>query len=377
MLKGIRVLDFTRLLPGPYATQILADLGAEVIKIEEPISGDYTRNSTVRTVDGNSYGFHALNRGKKSVSLNLKKQSDKIKCDKLIATSDVVIESFRPGVMKKLGFDPKQLLQKYPSLIICSISGYGQTGPNHMRAGHDINYISKAGLTALMKTPTLPPAQIADICGGSFPAALQIIAALYYRQNNGNKGNIIDVSMTDCSYALGIYPQTMVQNTREKMSGGKFYLCGAVPCYNIYECKDGFISVGALEPKFWRSCCLEILNAKHLISKGLVMGKLCEKVKGQVTEIFKSKTCKEWEPIIAKSDCCVEVIPLVENVQNDPQLIARDLNIKVNVRNKKKNKSQIITVPKSPLNMLYGVEFQNKPAPAKIGEHNDEILSKL
>ena len=190
MLKGIRVLDFTRLLPGPYATQILADLGAEVIKVEEPIKGDYTRKSLTQAIDGNSFGFHALNRGKKSVSLNLKKQSDKLLCHKLISTADVVIESFRPGVMKKLGFAPQDLLIKHPSLIICSISGYGQTGPNHMRAGHDINYISKAGLTWLIKTPSLAPAQIADLCGGSFPAALQIIAALYYRQNNGNKGTL-------------------------------------------------------------------------------------------------------------------------------------------------------------------------------------------
>ena len=204
MLKGIRVLDFTRLLPGPYATQILADLGAEVIKIEEPIAGDYTRKDPLQCVDGNSYGFHALNRGKKSVSLNLKKESDRIKCEKLIATADVLIESFRPGVMKKLGFDPHELHKKYPSLIICSISGYGQNGPQHLRAGHDINYISRAGLLGLMQKPSLPPAQIADLCGGSFPAAMQIIAALYYRQNNNNQGNIIDVSMTDCSYALGM-----------------------------------------------------------------------------------------------------------------------------------------------------------------------------
>ena len=221
--------------------------------------------------------------------------------------------------MKKLGFAPQDLLIKYPSLIICSIGGYGQTGPNHMRAGHDINYISKAGLTGLMKTPSLPTAQIVDLCGGSFPAALQIIAALYYRQNNGNKGNIIDVSMTDCSYALGIYPQTMVLNTDAEMSG-------AVPCYHVYQCKNGYISVSALETKFWRKCCTEILNAKHLISKGLFTGVMGEKVKTEVTDIFKQKT---WEPIIAQSDCCAEVVHLVENVQNDPQLIARDFNVRV------------------------------------------------
>eukprot|EP01084_Bolivina_argentea_P120800 214158_1 len=175
--------------------------------------------------------------------------------------------------MSKLGFDPKKLLKKYPSLIYCSISGYGQTGPNRLRAGHDINYISKAGLTGLLENPSLPPAQIADLCGGAFPAALQIIAALYYRQNNNNKGNIIDVSMTDCSYALGVMPQTIVQNTNYLQSGGRNVLCGAVPCYNVYECKDGHISVGANEPKFWKTFCLEILNARHLISKQYAQNK--------------------------------------------------------------------------------------------------------
>ena len=161
MLKGVRVLDLTRLLPGPFATQILADLGAEVIKIEEPISGDYIRKNVVTAIDGNSIGFHAINRGKKSVALNLKNQADKVKFDKLISTSDVIIESFRPGILNKLGFNPKKLLSKYPSLIICSISGYGQKGYLSQRAGHDINYLATAGILSLNEIPSLPPIQIA------------------------------------------------------------------------------------------------------------------------------------------------------------------------------------------------------------------------
>lgn len=211
MLSGVRVLDLTRLLPGPFASQILADLGAEVIKIEQPIIGDYLRINTGLCIDGNSIAFHAVNRGKKSVTLNLKSASDKILFDTLLSTADVMMESFRPGVMKKLGFASSDLLKKYPSLIICSISGYGQSGPHHLRAGHDINYISRAGLLNLMKNPALPPVQIADICGGSWPAVFQIVACLYARTQNGNKGNIIDVSMTDCSYALGVIQQAMAK----------------------------------------------------------------------------------------------------------------------------------------------------------------------
>lgn len=371
------MLDFTRLLPGPFATQILADLGAEVIKIEEPSMGDYIRNNIAQTVDGNSIGFHALNRGKKSVSLNLKTAADRVQLDKLIATSDVLIESFRPGVLSKLGFDPKQLLTKYPSLIICSISGYGQNGPYKLRAGHDINYLAHAGLLGLADSPSLPPAQIADLAGGALPAALQVIAALYHRQNNGGKGNIIDVSMTDCSYSLAVIPHAVTKNTNKTLSHGRNVLNGGVPCYNVYRCKDGWISVGSLEPKFWKMLCLDILNAKHLVSKGLLMGVHGERVKKEVNEIFMSKTCEEWRPLIEKTDCCVEIIPTLEEAGKARLIQARDLDIKVQIEDKRKGKVQTITVPKSPLNMLYGVEFQQKPGPTKIGEHNAEILSKL
>lgn len=377
MLKGIRILDFTRLLPGPFATQILADLGAEVIKIEEPIKGDYIRKNYASTIDSNSIGFHAINRGKKSVSLNLKKQNDKIKLDKLISTSDVIIESFRPGVMTKLGLNPKELLIKYPKLIICSISGYGQTGSYRLRAGHDINYLANSGILSLSKKPSLPAVQIADLCGGAMPAALQIIAALYHREKT-NKGNIIDVSMTDVSYSLSVIPQSIIKNTNYQISNGKYILNGAYPCYNVYRCKDGYISVGSLEPKFWKMLCLDILNAPNLVNKGMFMGKSGENIKKEVENIFMNKTCKEWKPIIAKSDCCVEIIPNnIKQVSNSKLIKERDLDIDIPIKHPNNSKVQTITVPKSPLNMLYGVEFQNKSGPSKIGQHNQDILSKL
>lgn len=370
------MLDFTRLLPGPFATQILADLGAEVIKIEEPVMGDYIRRNALQTVDGNSIGFHAINRGKKSVALNLKEPADCAQLDKLIATADVVIESFRPGVMQKLGFAPKDLLSKYPSLIICSISGYGQSGSYKLRAGHDINYLAHAGLLGLNKRPQLPPAQIADLCGGAMPAALQVIAALYHRAKNGNRGNIIDVSMTDCSYALGVIPQAIAQNSSMAVSDGRYVLNGAVPCYNVYECADGFVAVGALEPKFWKRFCVEVMDAAHLVSKGLLMGEAAEPVKNEVTRILKTKTRAEWRTLLAKSDCCVEVVLSAEEAGKSELIRARELDVEVEIEGKN-GRRQTIRVPKSPLNMLDGVRFQNAPGPSKIGQHNEEILSKL
>ena len=208
------------------------------------------------------------------------------------------------------------------------------------------------------------------------PAALQIIAALYHRQKT-NQGNYIDVSMTDCSYSLGAMPQAIMKNSNYSVSNGKYILNGAVPCYNVYKCKDGFISVGSLEPKFWKKLCLEILKAPHLKNYGLMTGDAGDKIKKEVTKIFMRKTCKEWMPIIKASDACCEVIPN-DIKQVSKQLISeRGLDIKVRIKNEKNNKTQTIFVPKSPLNMLYGVEFQTKGAPTKIGQHNDEILSKL
>ena len=372
MLKGIRVLDFTRLLPGPFATQILADLGAEVIKVEQPNVGDYARLSNkYKCIDGNSITFHGINRGKKSIALDLKNKNNINKLYKLLHNIDVVIESFRPGVMKKLGLDPEYLLKKYPKLIICSISGYGQTGPDKYRAGHDINYISRAGLMGLMANPTLPPAQIADISGGAFPALTQILASLYFREKTG-KGNIIDVSMSDCSYSFGVYPQSISNNFKNaKISDGNWLLttnqCG---CYGVYKCKDGYISVGAIEPKFWNSFCKHVLKANHLVNKGLIGDEKGKQIRNEVERILMTKTCNEWNGILKNVDCCVEIIPKSEHIsKNDKQLKERNLDIKFKINDKQ------YCVPKSPLNCKY-TEFHQNRGP-KLGEHNKEILSRL
>jgi crotonobetainyl-CoA:carnitine CoA-transferase CaiB-like acyl-CoA transferase len=184
-LAGIRVLDLSRLLPGPFCTQLLVDLGAEVIKIEDPQGGDYIRYTPPLVDDGNSVYFHALNRGKKSVCLDLKNNDDREQFLKLVKSADVVVESFRPGVMAKLGIAPQKLLEVNPRVVVCSISGYSQTGSHALKAGHDINYLARAGALALMKRPGLLPVQVADIAGAALPAAFSIWAALVGRASSG------------------------------------------------------------------------------------------------------------------------------------------------------------------------------------------------
>ena len=195
-LDGIRILDLSRLLPGPFCTQLLADLGAEVIKIEDPQGGDYLRWVPPLLDDGTSVLFHALNRGKKSVTLDLKSADGLKHFRALAAAADVVVESFRPGVMEKLGLAPSSLLREFPRLVVCSISGYGQQGPLRLRAGHDINYVARSGALSLMAAPTVLPVQIADLAAGAWPAAMQICAALVGRARSG-VGAIVDVSMKD------------------------------------------------------------------------------------------------------------------------------------------------------------------------------------
>jgi crotonobetainyl-CoA:carnitine CoA-transferase CaiB-like acyl-CoA transferase len=184
---------------------VLADLGAEVIKVEEPQGGDYIRAYVPACEDGNSTAFHALNRGKKSVTLDLKADADRALFRELARSAHVVLESFRPGVLARLGLGPRELLALKPSLVVCSISGYGASGPDRLRAGHDVNYLARAGVLGMMSSPSLLPVQVADICGGAMPAVIQILAALRRAERTG-AGAVIDVSMTDSAASLLVMP---------------------------------------------------------------------------------------------------------------------------------------------------------------------------
>lgn len=363
VLAGIRILDLSRLLPGPLCTQLLVDLGAEVIKVEDPAGGDYLRHVPPLLSDGCSVLFHAVNRGKKSVALDLKASDDRGRFLALLQTADVVVESFRPGVMDKLGLAPAQLLAENPRVVVCSISGYGQTGSYRRRAGHDINYLARAGVQSLMREPGLLPLQVADIAGGALPAALQICAALVGRGRTG-RGALIDVSMTHNIFGLLGSSLSRVSAAGERIDGGRDVLVGGVPCYGMYATKDGHISVGALEPKFWFALC-DALAMPELRDRSMDTGDAGDEVRQLLGERLRTQTSAEWQEWLASHDVCVEVLRTPEAVLADADFTT----VTVEVEGKP------VKLPVPPVGIA-GAVHSCMRAPS-LGEHSEVILSAL
>ncbi len=314
-LAGIRVLDLTRLLPGPVATMHLADMGAEVVKIEEPGIGDYARRMG-DVKNQVSHFFIAVNRGKQFLRLDLKNaaQRDEFLC--MVEKADVVVESFRPGVMDKLGLGWTRLKQCNPKLVMCAISGYGQDGPYAHLASHDINYVGYAGMLDQNAgpdgVPALPNLQIGDLLGGAQSAVQGILAALL-GVKMGGAGRFVDISMTDAVFAHNIMPLATLNSFGKPAAPGCDLLTGGVPCYNVYRTKDGrFMAVGALELKFWEVCCEVLgrpdLKTKHWTLGQKVAGTEAKAVKSELDVIFAQQTLAEWIKRFAGSDCCVSPI---------------------------------------------------------------------
>lgn len=314
-LQGIRVLDLTRLLPGPATTMHLADMGAEVIKIEDPGPGDYARNMGPMRHEVSQF-FLAVNRGKQFLRLDLKDSAQREIFLNMVAEADVVIESFRPGVMKKLGLGWETLREKNPALVMCSISGYGQTGPFALMAGHDINYIGYAGMLEQNVgpdgTPALPNLQIGDLLGGTLTAVQGILAALLSAKMTG-RGRYVDVSMTDAVFAHNIMPLAAINTTGNTPEPGCDLLTGGVPCYNVYRTSDRrYMAVGALELKFWEACCDVLerpdLKVRHWACGQEVGGADAMVVKTELDQIFAQQTLAAWTEKFATTDCCVTPI---------------------------------------------------------------------
>jgi alpha-methylacyl-CoA racemase len=300
VLRGVRVLDLSRLLPGPFCTQLLCDLGADVIKVEDPAGGDYLRHTPPLLDDGTSALFHALNRGKKSVTLDLKSDDGRAQLRALLATADVLVESFRPGVLAKLGFADDVVAADFPRVVVCHLSGYGQAGPLAQRAGHDVNYVARAGAFSLMKAPTLLPVQVADLAAGAWPAAMQICAALVGRARTG-KGSVIDVSMKDG--VVGLLAMMLARTAAgEDIEHGNDLLVGKVACYGVYPTADGFLSVGALEPKFWAAFCAAIDRSD------LNDAAFDDDTAAVIAAVLCTRTTAEWATLFAAHDACVEPV---------------------------------------------------------------------
>lgn len=326
-LQSIRVLDLSRLLPGPFCTMLLADFGAEVIKIEATDLGDYARQYEPK-IDENSVMFHSLNRNKKSVTLDLKTDEGKDQFFQMVGKADVVVESFRPGVMKRLGLDFPVLEKINPRLIYCAISGYGQTGPYAEMPGHDINYISYAGLLELMGEkdgkPIVPAVQVADLTGGAYPAVTGILLALLEREKSG-KGQFIDISMMDGVISLlqSTLPNYLMKNIPSKR--GEQMLSGGLACYEVYQTKDGrWLAVGALEMKFWRIFCQK-LGKPEWIPLLDEQDEVQYKLTHDIQNVIYTKTLEEWMDIFDDAEACVSPVLNFAELVNHPQVQARKM----------------------------------------------------
>jgi len=318
-LDGITVLDLTRLLPGAAATMLLADFGAEVIKIEGP-GGDYARRMPP-LIDGEGAVFRATNRGKKSITLDLKTADGKKALLSLAARADVLIEGFRPGVMKRLGLDYEALRPTNARLIYMSLTGYGQTGPYSAMAGHDINYIALGGLLGV--TGAIPGAQIADLAGGSMQAVIGVLLALAARQKTG-RGQFVDVSMLDGVAWLMTFPLAVYAATGEIPKPGSTMLSGRFACYNTYETADGrWLAVGALEPKFWAALCHK-LGCAEFIPDQFAEGGRRTAIIESLRKTFGAKPAAEWLRLFQDADVCVTLVRNVAEVAADPDLRASE-----------------------------------------------------
>jgi crotonobetainyl-CoA:carnitine CoA-transferase CaiB-like acyl-CoA transferase len=363
-LHGIRVLDLTRLLPGPMATLHLADMGADVVKIEDTGAGDYARGMG-RMREGVSDFFRLVNRNKRAIRLDLKRRDGLDIFFRLAKNADVVVEGFRPGVMAKLGAGYDALAALNPRIVVCSISGYGQDGPYAERAGHDINYIGIAGVADQIGTaeaPVVPNFQIADLLGGALTAVMGILAALVDAKTSG-RGRSVDVSMTDAVLAHAIFPLLGFLEHGTTPGRGATLLGGGVPCYNTYRTRDGrWMAVGALEQKFWETLC-DTLGCPELKGKHIVYGEEARPVKERLAAIFAARTRAEWTEVFARADCCVSPVLGIEEALDDEQLRARKMIFS-------EDGMPRLAFPVKFSEFEFGVE---RPAPAR-GEHTDEIL---
>jgi alpha-methylacyl-CoA racemase len=322
-LSGLLVLDFTTLLPGPLATLMLAEAGAEVIKVERP--GGEEMRSFPPYWDGGAAVFALLNRGKAALALDLKRDADRARLAPLLARADILVEQFRPGVMERLGLSYAAVRVVNPKVIYCSISGYGQEGPRAGESGHDINYIGATGLLALqpgpVASPVVPPALIADIGGGSFPAMINILLALRQRDLTG-EGCHLDIAMADAMFGFAWYALAIGFATGRFPESGELPLAGGSPRYQLYPTLDDqLVACGALEQKFWLAFTSAICLAPQYVDD--VRDPAA--TKAAVAEIIRGKRAADWQPIFAAANCCVTlVLPLAEAVQ-DPHFVARNL----------------------------------------------------
>jgi crotonobetainyl-CoA:carnitine CoA-transferase CaiB-like acyl-CoA transferase len=372
-LEGVRVLDLTRLLPGPYCSLLLADFGADVIKVEEPNGGDYARWYAPKVADQSAM-FISLNRNKRSITLDLKLEKDKEVFIELIRTADVLIESFRPGVMERLGLGYEELKKQNPKLIYCAITGYGQSGPYAKDPGHDLNFLSYAGLLHLQGAangnPLMSSVQIGDIGGGSLMATIGILLSIIDVKKSGN-GQFVDISMLDgaVSWMQTILPDYWA--TGQLPNRGELTLNGGKACYEVYRTKDNrFISVGALEYKFWKNFC-KVIDKEELIERLDEPVEQQLRMKAEVQEVLLQKSLAEWLVVFEGIDACVSPVLTPQEMVENPQIKHREM-----IEEIYHPKAGVIKQIANPIK-LSGQKLKLRRHAPRLGEHNVEIINEL
>lgn len=370
-LTGIRVLDMSRLLPGPYCTMLLADFGAEVIKIEEPGKGDYSRSFPPFLKDF-GYWHLQLNRNKQSVVLDLKSEDGKNIFLELVKTADVVVESYRPGVLKKLGVDYEAAAKVNPKIIYCSLSGYGSKGPLAHKADHDLGYLSLAGVTTMSGeadgAPAIPGVLMADM-NAALSAGMSIMIALRHAALTGH-GQEIDISLFNVAMNLMPGAASLFFGSGFVAERGNNWLTGAYANYNIYATADGrYVSVGCLEKKFWRNLCIG-LGKEELIDM-IDDESNHPYLKKQLAEAFKQKTMREWEEFFADKDACLTPVLNFKEAVESEQVQANEmvLNVQDDELGEYQQLGFAMKLSKTPAQL-------NRRAP-RLGEDTEKILAQL
>jgi crotonobetainyl-CoA:carnitine CoA-transferase CaiB-like acyl-CoA transferase len=393
-LEGVRVLDLSRLLPGGFCSLLLADFGADVLKVEDTGMGDYIRWSPP-FYDGahdsaRSALFLSLNRNKRSIRLDLKNERGREALLRLVAEYDVVLESFRPGVLDRLGVGYQRMREVNPGIVYCAISGYGQDGPKREASGHDMNYLGLIGLLGLTGSlggePVQAAGQIADIGGGALMAAFGIMAALRERdgsspkppvqgrgvgcagQQGSGEGQMVDVSMADGALSWLAMVAGSYFADGQVPRRGELPLAGSLVCYRPYECADGWVSLGALEPKFWQAWCRGVGREDLIAAQFERPGSAPH---GEVAEIFKSRTREQWEVFAREHDCCLEPVLELDEALSSELVAAREMVVELSQPGADRPVRQLgipIKLDRTP------GEHDRLPGPA-LGEHTESVLA--
>jgi alpha-methylacyl-CoA racemase len=375
-LTGVKVLDLSRLLPGGFCSLLLADFGADVLKVEDTGMGDYVRWSPPyhegADDSAKSAPFLALNRGKRSIRLNLKEDAGREVLLRLVREHDVLLESFRPGVMDRLGVGYERLREENRGLVYCAITGYGQDGPYTARSGHDMNYLGLNGLLGLTGEAGGPPVQaagqIADIGGGSMMAAFGILAALRERDRSG-QGQLVDVSMFDGSLSwLAMVAAAHLATGGASPARGDLELAGRLICYRPYACSDGWVTLGALEPKFWQAWCRGV-GREDLIDKQFE--RPGSDAHAEVERIFLARTRTEWHEFAEQHDCCLEPVLELDEALDSELVLARRMVVELDQPG-----ADGVRLLGVPVKMSRTPGAPAGPGPA-LGEHTDEVLAGL